>query len=456
MADRLDGNFAPITTETEVANLPVIGGLPAALHGALLRNGPNPQFPSGHPGAHWFTGDGMLHAVRIADGRASYGNRWVRTPKFLAERATGHGLYAGYAGEVDLAAPARSFAGGVANTNVVWHAGRLLALEEQHLPVELDPVTLETVGICDFDGALNGPFTAHPKIDPATGEMLFFGYHVGESRGPGLHWGVIDTHGRLSRLEHFPAPYASMVHDFIVTAEHVVFPIMPLTASLARVQAGRPAYLWEPGAGAFVGVMRRDAGIASLRWYRGEACFVFHVMNAWDDGTSIVADVMQYEAPALFPRADGVPPPAVADARLVRWTLDLSGATDRLAMTPLDDLGGEFPRIDDRLAGRPNRHGWTAANTQERDMAAIAHFDLKTGSRSLWLLPEGDAVSEPVFVPRSEQEGDGWLLAIAWRAREAASDLVVLDALSVTDGPVGSVRLPNRVPFGFHGNWIAA
>ncbi len=456
MPDNLDGNFAPLTTETEVFDLPVVGELPAALHGALLRNGPNPQFPSNHPGAHWFAGDGMLHAVRIGDGRASYSNRWVRTPKFLAERAAGRMLIAGFAGPIDAAAPDVGYAGGVANTSVIWHAGRLLALEEAHLPVEMDPATLATIGCHDFNGALNGPFTAHPKIDPVTGEMLFFGYHVDAPRGSGLYWGIVDAAGRLSRLEHFAAPYASMVHDFIVTAEHVVFPILPLTASRARAQAGQSPYLWEPDAGAFVGVMRRDEGAASLRWHRGEACYVFHVMNAWEAGGTLVADVMQYEAPPLFPHAEGIAPPVRQGAQPVRWTFDLSGTTDRFTATMLDDIEGEFPRIDDRLAGRRNRHGWLAANASDQGGAAIAHLDLAHGARRLWSVPKGDMVSEPVFVPRGDEEGDGWLLAIAWRAREAASDLVVLDARSVTDGPVASVRLPNRVPFGFHGNWIAA
>ena len=454
MAARLDGNFAPITTETEAAGLAVTGELPADLHGALLRNGPNPQFPTDHPGAHWFTGDGMLHAVRISDGVASYGNRWLRTPKFLAERAAGRSLYAGYAGPTDPQTSARSFAGGVANTNIVWHGGRLLALEEQHLPLQIDPLTLETTGFCDFGGGLDGPFTAHPKIDPATGEMLFFGYHTDLPRGAGLCWGIVDAAGRVTRLENFRAPYASMVHDFIVTAEHVVFPIMPLTASLARQQAGGSPYLWEPDAGAFVGVMRRDAGVSSLRWFRGEACFVFHVMNAWDDGRSLIADVMQYASPAFFPRADGTAPSSTADARLHRWTLDLTGATDRLVTTAIDDIDGEFPRIDDRFAGRRNRHGWIATTPGETSPAAIAHYDRDAGARRLWSLPEGDAVSEPVFVPRGAEEAEGWLLAVAWRAREAASDLVVLDARAVSDGPVASVRLPNRVPFGFHGNWV--
>lgn len=457
MPDRIAGNFGPVSAELDAHNLPVTGELPPQLRGTLLRNGPNPQFPTDHPGAHWFTGDGMLHSVRLADGRAAYSNRWIRTPKFLAERAAGRSLYGGYTGGIDAYAPANSFMGGVANTHVVFHAGRLLALEEQHLPMEIDLATLDTIGYRNWAGALNGPFTAHPKIDPITGEMIFFGYHADSPRGAGLLWGLVDHAGKLTRLERFAAPYASMVHDFIVTVGHVVFPIMPLTASLARQKAGEPAYLWDPGHGTYVGVMRRDEGVMGLRWIRGETGFVFHVMNAWEDDGTLIADLVEYAEPPLFPRADGKASPSENNGLLSRWTLDLTGRSDRLTTQVLDDIGVEFPRIDDRFAGRRARHGWMAASADGgKSLNAIAHKDDDSGIRQLWVVPNGDALSEPVFVPRGKEEADGWLLSIAWRAQDEASDLVVLDARDVARGPIGTVRLPQRVPFGFHGNWVVA
>ncbi len=451
MVDLHDGNLAPVSIERDVAALHVEGELPRELCGALLRNGPNPQFPTDHPGAHWFTGDGMLHAIRLHAGAASYSNRWIRTPRFLAERAANRALDGGWAG---ADGSGRTFAAGAANTHVVLHAGRLLALEEQHLPFQIDPGTLATVASCSFGGALDGPFTAHPKIDPATGEMIFFGYHADAPRGAGLLWGVVDRSGRLARLERFAAPFASMVHDFIVTPSSIVFPIMPLTASLARQQAGAPPYLWEPEYGTHAGIMRRDAGVDSLRWVRAETGFVFHVMNAWEEGQTVVADLIEHAAPPLFPRADGHAPPSGQGGRLSRWTID--PASDQLRVEVLDEIGAEFPRIDDRFAGRRTRHGWMAASTDGHALDAVAHRDDVSGARRLWSVPDGDAVSEPVFVARGQEEGDGWVLAVAWRAREAASDLVVLDAREVGRGPVASVRLPQRVPSGFHGNWIGA
>jgi carotenoid cleavage dioxygenase-like enzyme len=445
----LSGNFAPISMECEARHLPVQGQLPRALRGTLYRNGPNPQFapdPSRH---HWFLGDGMIHAFEIEDGRCAYRNRWVRTPKWLAEDAAGRALEGTFDPRDD---------GGVANTNIVWHAGRLLALEEAHLPIELDPRSLATRGAQRFGDALGGPFTAHPKTDPKTGELVFFAYSADGPFSPRMRYGTIDGTGRVTRFELFDAPYCSMVHDFAVTEQHVLFPVLPLTGSLERARTSGLPFAWEPGLGGHIGVVRRDQGVSSLRWFRAESCYVFHVLNAWEEDGKLFADVMQYDAPPLFPRADGGPP-AKAPARLVRWSLDLADNTDAIVRTPLDDLPGEFPRIDDRVAGLKNRFGAIAASTGPEDRSnAIAWFDLARGARAQFTLPRGDATSEPVFVPRTPDaaEGDGWLLAVVWRGEERRSDLIVLDTQRIERGPVATVQLAHRVPFGFHGNFVTA
>ena len=455
----LQGNFAPVRREIEASSLTVRGQLPEGLDGTLYRNGPNPQFPS--VDSHWFTGDGMLHAVTLEDGVASYRNRWVRTPRWLAESRADRSLYRGFGGKRADAPDWASDDEGSANTNIVWHGGRLLALEEAHAPTELDPLTLETRGYCDY-GLPRGPFTAHPKTDPATGEMLFFGYNASGAFSPTLSFGVIDANGGATRYERFEAPYASMVHDFMVTDRHVLFPILPLTGSMERAMSGRPPYAWEPDKGAFVGVMRRDGSTADIRWFRGEACYAFHVMNAWEDGDRIIAEVMAFDEPPLFPHADGTPSdPAKQQARLTRWTFDLGAGTDHFRSDLIDDLVGEFPRIDDRRAGLAQRHGWFACKRPSQDIGVaplldgVAHTDRLSGRREIYWLPQGDAVSEPVFAARGEAEGDGWLLVVAWRAAEARSELLILEATDLKAGPVAAVELPQRVPFGFHGNWIS-
>ncbi len=220
--------------------LKVTGELPRELNGTLYRNGPNPQFDA--PGAHWFVGDGMLHAFHLENGRASYRNRWVRTPKWLAEHDAGRALFGGFGRKLP-GAPAELTDGGVANTNIIFHGGKLLALEEGHLPTEIEPGTLQSPRLSRLQGrASAGPFTAHPKIDPVTGEMVFFGYNAAGPLTPALSFGSVNAAGEATRFERFEAPYASMVHDFIVTAKPcaVPDPAHSPAAWSARCAAGRP------------------------------------------------------------------------------------------------------------------------------------------------------------------------------------------------------------------------
>jgi carotenoid cleavage dioxygenase-like enzyme len=457
------GNFAPVSFEADAPDLPLRGELPKGLAGTLYRNGPNPQFAPRDQNHHWFIGDGMIHAFHVADGRVSYRNRWVRTPKWEAEHAAHKALFGSWGNPMTTDSSVAGKDGGVANTNIVWHAGRLFALEEAHRPFALDPDSLAALGYCDFAGAFKGArFTAHPKIDPETGEMIFFAYSAAGHFTPTLGYGVIDKTGKLVRYDQFDAPYASMVHDFMVTRDYVLFPVLPLTGSMPRAMAGKPAYAWEADKRSYVGVMRRDASVDSVRWFECDPCYVFHPMNAYQDGDKIVGDVMQYEAAPLFTDPDGRPgDPAKAVAKLTRWTFDLAANTDSFKRETIDDLSAEFPRFDERFAGLDYRHGFFAASSERKvldrfDM--LAHIDLKTGKRSVYQLPAGDVVSEPIFVPRGEgaAEGDGYLLATLYRGAEHRSDLAVFDAKDLEPGPLAVAELSTRVPFGFHGNWRPA
>ena len=451
----LQGNFAPVRSEDDF-ELKVVGELPEGLAGSLYRNGPNPQFEPG-PDHHWFVGDGMVHGFHIEGGKVRYANRYVRTPKWKLEHAEGRRLFHAWGDPRKTDPLALGQDGGVANTNILWHGGLLLALEEAHPATQMDPRTLDTEGYVD----LGGKVTAHPKIDPDTGELVFFAYADDAAPlSPKVSYGVADAAGRLVRRETFEAPYCSMIHDFMVTRNHVLFPVLPLTGDFQRAMAGGPAFAWEPDKGAFVGVMRREAGVETLRWFTTEATYVFHVMNAWEDGERIIADVMQYESAPLFPKADGSRGEN-AQARLARWTFDLAGGSNHIRREYIDDMAGEFPRFDERRSGRAYRHGWFAGQTTrggEMQSNAIAHFDVTTGRRTTYELPAGDSISEPVFTPRSPtaEEGDGWLLAVAYRAQEDRSDLLVFEAQDVAAGPIAVAEVPRRVPFGFHGNWRPA
>jgi carotenoid cleavage dioxygenase len=452
----LSGAYAPVDDESDF-ELQVTGKIPRELAGAFYRNGPNPQFPP-RGDYHWFGGDGMIHGVFVEDGKARYRNRYVRTPKWIAEHAAGRGLFGSLGDPRDTDPSVMGQDGGVANTNIVWHAGRLLALEEGHKPTELDPLTLETRGYVD---SYRGRTTAHPKIDPETGEMVWFGYGVGDMPlSAGMSYGVTDAKGEVVRRDDFQAPYSSMVHDFNVTRNHVLFPILPLTMSLERAMSGRPVVAWEPDKGSFVGVMRRDASVDTMRWFHTDPCYVFHPMNAWEEGSNIHADVMEYPVAPLFPAADGSRLPATS-ATLVRWTFDLASDSDAIKRTPIDDMAGEFPRLDERHAGLAYRHGWFAAMRSRSEIGgfdSLAHLDLQSGARRVHALPQGDAVGEPVFVPRnaSAAEGDGWLVSLIYRGAEDVSDFAVFEAQDVEAGPIATARIPRRVPHGFHGNWRPA
>lgn len=451
----LRGNFAPVRSEDDF-QLTVVGEIPKDLAGSLYRNGPNPQFEPDSD-YHWFLGDGMIHAFHVEDGKVAYRNRYVRTPKWRLEHEHGRRLFNGWGDPRRTDPLALGQDGGVANTNILWHGGQLLALEEGHAPTRMDPLTLETLGYADFGGKV----TAHPKIDPDTGEMVLFAY-MDEPMpfSAKVSYGVADAAGKLTRRETFEAPYCSMIHDFMVTARHVLFPVLPLTGDMQRALTGGPAFAWEPEKGAYVGVMRRDAGVETIRWFNTEANYVFHVMNAWEEGDKIIADVMQYDCAPLFPKADGSRGDP-ASARLTRWTFDLASNSDAIQRQQIDDLPGEFPRFDERRSGLSYRHGWFAAqNGKPGEVRAdgIAHIDLKTGKRSAYHLPPGDAVSEPVFTPRSASadEGDGWVMAVAYRAATDRSEMLVFDAQAIAAGPIASAEVPRRVPFGFHGNWRPA
>jgi carotenoid cleavage dioxygenase len=405
----------------------------------------------------------MVHAIELGDSKVSYRNRWVRTDLYRAQREAGRRL----ASTEFAGAPApggEGLARNVANTNIVWHAGRLLALDEGNVPVSMDPATLETEGKLTFGGAYSGPFSAHPKIDPKTGELVTFGYMAGGIGSPEMSYTVIDASGAVTCREKFAAPFASMVHDFVITDEHVIFPICPATLRPERMRRGGPLFAWEPEAGTHIGVMNRKGGVATMRWFQADACYLYHVMNAFTTNANgfvkVVVDVMKYERVPLFPNADGSKhDDGLHEAKLVRWTLDLSGDTDAATESQLTDLGGEFPRLDERFAGANYRHGFYCANRRPTEKGAgydtIAHIDFRTGASTGWEPGAGKSVVEPIFVPRNADaaEGDGWLVSLVYDRARNLSDFVVLDALEVSRGPLARVELPARVPFGFHGNW---
>ncbi|GAA4932636.1 carotenoid cleavage dioxygenase [Actinomycetospora succinea] len=440
----LGGRFTPVPDEIDAVDLPVEGTLPPELTGRYVRNGPNPL--PGEESTHLFTGHGMLHGVRLRDGRAEwYRNRWVRTGAlegrpFLSEAG------------VDLTAVP-------ANTHVIEHGGRLFALVENGLPYEVDG-ELATVGPCDFGGRLTTAMTAHPKTDPVSGDLHFFGY---SPFPPYLTYHRLSAAGQdlVSREVAVAGP--TMMHDFAITAEHVVWLDLPLTFQWERMATGMP-FGWDDAYGARLGVMRQDAPACAVTWFDVDPCYVFHVGGACTDADGrVVVDGARY-APADVALMWGTPVPgdpaalaaATGTARMHRWTLDPRDGS--VAETALEDRGVEFPTIDESLVGRPSRWRYAIADRGVRGERAGAVVKVDAdGTLAAHELGPDVVAGEAVFVPSADAgraEDDGWLITITTTRDGAASQLLVLDATEVAGAPVAAVTLPRGVPSGFHGSWF--
>jgi carotenoid cleavage dioxygenase len=450
----LSGLLAPVFDERDDRDLAVTGALPAGLRGMFVRNGPNPQFtPRGK--YHPFDGDGMVHAVYFDDGGARYRNRWVEGRGLQYEREVGHAVYGGLAEFTvpDAEAVERGgFIKNTANTHTVRHAGKILALLEAALPTELSR-DLDTIGECDFDGRLQGAFTAHPKVDPVSGEMLFFGY---SPFPPHVRYHVVDAAGNLVHSADIDLPNPIMMHDFVITEHHAIFLDSPAIFDAKSMMAGGSMMRWAPEEGTRIGVMPRRGTGADVRWFDVDNQYVVHFFNAWDEG-----DTIQIRAPrfSAMPGGFEFDNPTGKEAPMPwSWTIDLAAGTVRDAQT--DDRGGEFPRVNDNLATRPTRYLYNCmARTWEFEFEfhGVVKYDTQTGASSEWFYADSEVSGEHVFAPDPDgsAEDDGWLLSVVTDRATERSDLVVLDARDVAAGPIARVHIPRRVPIGFHANWFA-
>lgn len=451
----LQGYCAPVRDELDVADLEVSGTIPHALEGVYMRNGFNQAFPP--LGAyHLFDGDGMLHAVDLHGGRARYRNRYVESKGLVAERKAGRALFGGLSSFVLPDPEVMAEAGmlkNTANTHIVRHAGRYLALMEACPPTEVT-AALDTLGEYDFGGRLNGSMTAHPKLDADTGEMVFFGY---SPFPPFLRYHVADASGTLVRSVDIDLPRAVMMHDFVITEHHAVFFDLPAVFDAGAIATGGPLVSWQPQHAARIGVLPRAGDTDDMTWFELDPFYVFHFVNGWEaDDTTIVVEGCR--APGLAIGFGDEAASAPGGATLHRWTLDLAAGTVR--EEKLSDRGGDFPRINDGLAGRRARYGYLGdVSSWDRvpaQFTGIAKYDLSSGEATVHQHgPRYDA-GEPVFVPDPDggAEDDGWLLFYRYDLAEDSSDLVVLDARDISAPPVARVHLPRRVPFGAHGNWM--
>ncbi len=455
------GNLFPVSDELDVSDCGVTGTLPDGLRGSFIRNGPNPAFePIGR--YHMFDGDGMLHGVTFGDGGVSYRNRWIRSRGLGAELTQGHAIYPGL-GDV-MSFPDRSLTGDAgpvknpANTHIIRHAGRYLALWEGGVPTEVTS-TLETVGEYNFDGRLAGSMTAHPRLDPRTGEMLFFAYSLFE---PYLRYHVVDADGTLSHSVELDLPAPVMMHDFIITEEHAVFLDSPVVFNMETIGEG-PMVSWRPENGTRIGVMPRRGDAHSITWYEIDAGHVQHFWNGWVEGDRIEFSGSRFDAPNF-----GIDPNAPLEesaaspepGRPARYWVDLAKGT--AGWEQMDDLGGDFNRINDDFNGIRSRYLYMSAMVSAGraigDFDTIVKYDDVTGERTEWFAGRSGHVGENVYAPDPQGtfEDDGWILNAVYDDDRDATDIVVLDAHDVAAGPIATVHMPRRIPFGFHANWFAA
>jgi len=411
----MKGNFGPVTEEVTRTDLKVTGEIPRELNGRYFRNGANPRVTTS---SDWFLGEGMIHGIEISDGKAHwYRNRYVQTPLLKEDVLT----------REKMSIPGNS----IANTHIIGHAGKFLALQEMKAPIELTK-TLDTVGPYDFDGKLERNMTAHPKICPKTGEMLFFGYGV---MPPFLTYHRVSADGTLVQSEVIDVKAATMVHDFVITENYTIFLDLPM--------------LWDMTK--FNHVMPRQGSSKDVRWFDIDPCYIYHTMNAYEFGGEIV-----FNAPRLKGYTSvGMANPPIP--KLHQWVINLE--TSKVKETQLDDLGVDFPQVAPAHVGQPFRYGYAAEfNTTGTPWVLGYHqYDMVSGTKKSHMLKDGRTGSEASFIQaeHAKTEDDGYLMSYIHDPSSDTSELVIFNAKELNDEPLARIHLPVRVPAGFHGSWIA-
>ncbi len=375
----------------------------------------------------------------------------------MAERAAGRRLFGVYRNRLTDDPKARGLNRSAANTNLVWHAGRMLALKEDALPYEIDPHTLETIGPYDYAGALTGEtFSAHPKLDAESGRMIAYGYQARGDLSDDVVFYDIGPDGRVGRETWLKAPYPGIMHDIAVTERHVLLPVVPMTTSRERLEAGEPMWAWDDSLPTMVGVFPRDGDARDVRWFQGPARLTLHFLNAASEGERVRMEL---------PVSDGPGQPS----QIRRWSFDLDSKDDSFGEELVASCSSPLARIDDRYLGRPYRTAFAGHHDPERPMRAdlmgrAAGFaancwqriDIASGAVRSFFAGDAVGLQECCFAPRrpDSPEGDGWLVGVASNYERQASDLIITDAESMQR--LATVRLPFRLRSGTHGIWVGA
>ena len=471
---RPPGIGMPFRAEVDIVDCDVEGQIPDGLAGCFYRVGPDFQYPPKFPDNIPFDGEGHVSMFRFGDGHVDLKSRYVRTQRYKAQREARGALFGMYRNPHTDDPAVNGLSRGTANTTVCFHAGKLLALKEDSPPVALDPLTLETVDDClTFDGKLTSEtFTAHPKFDRGSGEMIGFGY---EAKGLGtddVAVYAIDRNNHITWEAWIKVPYAGMLHDFAVTQRHVAFLVIPMAYDADLVANAGPHFAWDSKLPTWFGVMRRGGDGSDLRWFKGPERCATHVMGAWSDGDTcyVDMDMARKNQFPFIPNRYGEPFDPVGAAGVVtRLSVDLSTKAERYDMEVLYPNNGVLPRQDDRYQTVPYRYGFMPTidysrpphpASADRPMRPNNHytmFDHATRTARSFFAGDDVALQEPCFVPRHRDapEGDGYIVGMAERMLEGnRSDLLILDTDDLAAGPVATVRLPFRIYTQVHGWWV--
>ena len=456
----LHGLYAPVEKEVSADNLEVVGEIPRDLHGGYFRNGPNPKIPPTGM-HHWFDGDGMIHGIWFENGKARYANRYVGAEDFKANGASSLG---------GIFEPARNVAGrkvhyrDTANTDLIYHNGNLLALWYiSGQPVAVDAATLETIRIENFGGVLPNNISAHSKVDPETGELVFFDYALYE---PKMWTGAVSAAGDLTHFQEIDLPGPRLPHDMGMTEHYVILHDLPVIFSDAAIR-NRMWQIHVADLPTRFGVAPRKGG--APKWFEFPTSYIYHVINAWEEGDEVVMAACKMVDNGLDPDPAYGPYAAMADVLALRaqpflWRMNMKTGEGREEQ--IDDALSEFPVVNNARAGRKTKYSYHVIfdDCIEQRFSGLLKYDLETGASERHEFPEGVFGSEPAFAPRARlraaqdsrtggiEEDDGYL--ITFTADLAGnSEALVLDARNLSAPPLARIKLPQRVPAGFHGIW---
>jgi carotenoid cleavage dioxygenase-like enzyme len=471
----MKGFFAPTRFEADVYDCEVVGKIPPELKGAFVRLGGDWFYPPTSQEDSPFNMDGYLGMFRFKHGIVDYKGRWVKTPRFKADRKAHKQLFGVYRNPFTDDPSVHGLDRSVQNTTPLAFAGKLFTLKEDSLPYEIDCNTLQTIGPWDFNGKYKSlTFTAHPKVDPVTGEMICYGYEATGLESNDVFLYTINKQGVVTRELRFKVPYISMVHDIGLTQKHVIIPVFGFVTSMERLKQGKVHWGWDSTKPSYVGVVPREGEAKDIRWFKGPERATVHTLNARTEGEKVILEAAIYDSNPFpfFPPIDGSPwDPQKARAYIRRNTFNLNSKDDgfteeKLFQMNVSDLG----RVDDRYLSLPYRYAFTAysdpkrpfnearaGNLKGRVNNCYGRFDLATGEVRSYFVGDTHSLQEVCFIPRSKDapEGDGFIMGVASNYAEMRSELIIADSRHLEDGDIARVILPFRATSQVHGRWMA-